>query len=228
GAEVAHSFWQAALSGDFSPTSIRTDFDRKDSQSFRGKTELVSLDVNLDQLIQVARSEKTTLFNLLVTVLNVILHRYTGDEEIIVGTPTSGRVHPDLEDLIGFFINTIPLRTKIKGEQTFRPLLRAVHESSTEALEHQLYPVDRLVHSVSAGRDMSRSNLFDVVIALQNTEKASIEIGGMGIRQLELETETAKFDLTFNFEEKEDRLELSLNYAVDLFGSRTIRSLIGN
>jgi non-ribosomal peptide synthetase component F len=153
----------------------------------------------------------------LAAVVKVLLYRWTGQRDILVGFPIAGRDHPDLEDQIGFYVNTLPLRDRIGEGDSFLALLERVRTAATEAYEHQAYPFDLLVDELQVPRDVSRSPMLDVVVVMQNAGKPAPSIPGLKVRPFLRDYPIAKFDLGFAFEEREGELRADLSYNADLF-----------
>ncbi len=157
-----------------------------------------------------------------------MLYRYTGQEDIIIGTPIAGREHPDLENQIGCFVNTIALRDILTGENSFAQVLKRVKQTAEEAYEHQIYPFDLLVSELDLERDMSRSPIFDVMVVLQNIEATDFSLDKVKISEFESGFSVAKFDLTFEFVETKEGLWLALNYNTNLFSEPKIENIVGH
>ncbi|MEM7415903.1 MAG: condensation domain-containing protein, partial [Gemmatimonadota bacterium] len=222
------AYWGERLA-DVQPLDLPTDRARPPVQSFRGAIRRVALGAELtDRLKELARSEGTTLFNVLMAAFHVLLHRYSGQTDVVVGTPFAGRTHPDVDRLIGMFVNTILIRTAPDPEQTFRSLLQGVTADSTGAQQHQELPFERLVEALQPARDLSRNPLFQVMFALQDRRVASLTLPGVDVRPFELAQDTSKFDLTLYMQEAEEGsagLEGIWEYATDLFDGGTIERM---
>ncbi len=165
---------------------------------------------------------------LLLAAFDVLLHRYTGQDDIVVGTPIAGRTRAETEDLIGFFVNTLVLRVALSGDLSFAALLRRVREVCLGAYAHQDMPFERLVQELAPERDLSRSPLFQVVFALQNAPSEAVDLGGLQISGVTAESATSKFDLTLVMAEGAGGLVCSFEYDVDLFDGATIDRLLGH
>lgn len=172
-----------------------------------------------------------TLFMGLLTITNILLYRYTGQHDLVVGSPIAGRDHADLEDQVGFYVNTLALRSRFDGDDSFGELLHRVRALTLEAYEHQAYPFDELVSSLEMPRDISRNTMFDVMVVLQNTELNGdhVVLDGIQIEEYkDREHTVSKFDLTFNFEEVGDQLNLRLEYNSDLYNRDRIERMVGH
>jgi len=229
------SYWKQKMEGAPAVLEMPTDRPRPAMQSFRGAIQAFDIDKHTSMVLkQLSRQEGTTLFMTLLAVFKVLLYRYSGQEDIVVGTPIAGRNHKELEGLIGFFVNTLVLRTDLGGGPSFRELLKRVREVTLGAYAHQELPFEKLVEEIQPQRDMSRNPLFQVVFILQNTP-------GLNQRSASGEEEpsngehsgnatfgTAKFDLTMSLMETAQVLRGVVEYNTDLFEAETINRMIGH
>ena len=221
--EAQRAFWHEHLAGKLPVLDLSTDHPRPPIKTYRGRTLGFKLSAEITATLgELARRHHSSLFMVLTTAVHVFLHRHTQQEDIIVGTPMAGRHHPDLEDQIGFYINTLPLRAKIAPQQPFVNLLEQVRETVTSAFEHQDYPFDRIVDELAVDRDVSRSPLFDVVVVMQNVDDYELHIDDVEITPLLDDVGGSKFDLQFNFAESDGRLECSIGFNTDLFAEERI------
>src|SRR5207302_250951 len=179
-------------------------------------------------LKQLSRREDVTLFMLLLGAFQTLLHRYSGQEDLIVGSAMAGRTQPETENLIGLFLNTLALRTDMSGEPAFRELLKRVRKTALEAYAHQDVPFEKVVESVPLQRDLSRSPVFQVMFVLQNTPLQPGEVAGLKIDPSLIGSGGAKFDLTLFLEEHPNGLSGSVEYNTDLFDPATILRLLGH
>ncbi|MCP4178736.1 MAG: amino acid adenylation domain-containing protein, partial [bacterium] len=169
---------------------------------------------------------KASLFMMLQSLVKVLFHRYTGQTDIILGSPIAGRVHEDLENQIGFYVNTLSLRDSIEGNLTFNEFLESVKKTCTDAFDNQDYPFDSLVEELDIKRDMSRSPLFDVMVVLQNNDEVSVEIEGLNLSPYNTENTISKFDMTFNFSETGEGLFCDIEYNTDIYSEDIIRRMV--
>src|SRR5262245_15585498 len=160
----------------------------------------------------------------LLAAFQTLLLRYSGQEDIVTGTPIANRTRLETERLIGFFVNMLALRTDLSGNPPFRELLGRVREISLEAFAHQDLPFEKLVEELQIKRDLSREPLFQIVFTLLNAPMPSIELPGLALSPLPMETGTAKFDLTLSVGEGPGGLSAILEYNTDLFDAETVRS----
>src|SRR5688572_10377853 len=176
-------------------------------------------------LKELSQREGVTLFMTLLAGFQSLLARYTGQEEIVVGTPIANRTRGEVEGLIGFFVNTLVLRTDLSGEVSFRQLLGRVRETALGAYTHQDVPFEQLVEELRPERDLSHTPLFQVMFVLQNTPPQGLELPGLSLAVQAVESVTAKFDLTLSIAEGEEGLGATFEYNTDLFEERTMARL---
>ena len=220
------TYWQEVLAGELPTLELHTDFPRPPIKTYEGACLSFDLDsVTTDELIELGRGHEASLFMTLVAVVKVLLHRYTGQEDIILGFPIAGRSHTDLEDQIGLYINMLPLRDQLHGDMPFESLLRQVRETATGAFNHQAYPFDRLVVEVNLVRDVSRSPMFDVIVVLQNVGEEDLSLEGVSIRPFADVYAGSKYDLSFTCEQRGGRLHVNLVYNTDLFRPSRIEQI---
>ncbi len=223
------SYWRRQLKGSLPGLDLPTDRPRPPVQSFKGARESFTLDGSLsDELNAFNLRNEVTLFMTLLSAFKILLYRYSGQKDIIVGTPTAGRNWVEIEDLIGFFVNTLALRTDLSEKPSIRELVRRVREVTLGAFSHQDLPFEKLVEELQPQRDLSRQPLFQMMFVLQNVRQRPLKLQGLTLQPLEIETETAKFDLTLTMTESDGGLIGSLEYSGDLFDAATARRMIGH
>jgi amino acid adenylation domain-containing protein len=216
--EKHRSYWLERLSGEIPALALPTDFPRPAVQSFKGNMLSFTLvSEHTEKLRIFSREQKVSLFMTLLASVKVLLCRYTGQEDIIVGSPIAGRNHADLEDQIGFYVNTLVLRDQVRSDESFLTFLKQIKQTATQAYDHQIYPFDKLTDDLKLRRDLSRSPLFDVLVIMQNNEPAELTLPGVRIEPLEQTPPISKFDLTFEFWEDKTELLINLKYNTDLF-----------
>ncbi len=219
------SYWKRQLSGA-AVLDLPTDRPRPAVQTFRGAKKFAAFPKNLvEELKALSRREGATLFMTLLAAFQTLLHRYTGQDDIVVGSPIAGRTLPELEGLIGVFINTLVLRGNLSGNPTFTELLARVRKAALEAYEHQELPFEKLVEELRPDRDPGRTPLFQVMFVFENTPRAALNIGGLEAAPFEADTGAAKFDLTLSIAEAGGSLEATLEYNTDLFEPATVRRM---
>ncbi len=221
------SYWKKELSGAPTVLELPTDKPRPATQAFRGAIESFQLPKDLlEQLKSLSREQQATMFMLLEAGFATLLHRYTGQEDILVGTPISGRTRSETEKLLGYFLNTVVLRAQFSERMNFLSLLQQVRERALGAYAHPDLPFDRLVADLAPERDPSRSPVFQVMFVLHNPDGVSEVSRASGNR--DLSTGTSKFDLTLVISETKDGLEGMFEYNSDLFNAATIQRMCGH
>ncbi|MFC0514086.1 amino acid adenylation domain-containing protein [Mucilaginibacter angelicae] len=223
------SYWKDKLEG-ISAIQLPTDYRRPVIRSNQGLTEAVFVNKELvNGLNALSRKQGTTLYMTLLSAFIVLLYRYSGQEDISVGTPVSGRSHQEIEGLIGFFINTLVLRNNVQGSEVFTKLLEQVKNTTLEAYNHQEVPFEKVVEAVVKERDMSHSPLFQVMFTLQNTpEIPELKLADVTLSAETAEDTTSKFDISLNLVETADGLVGGLTYNTDLFKTETMQRMIGH
>src|SRR5215213_7250140 len=216
------SYWREQLAGAPAVLELPTDRPRPPVQSYRGAHETFALGGRLsERLRELSRAEGATLFM-------VLLSRYTGQPDIVVGSPIAGRTQVETEDIIGFFVNALALRTDLSGRPTFRELLRRVRETCLGAYAHQEVPFEKLVEELQPERSLSHSPVFQVIFALQNVPAETLELPGLKLSTIEGESGTAKFDLILHMSESDAAVEGTLGYSTDLFDAATVRRMLAH
>jgi amino acid adenylation domain-containing protein/non-ribosomal peptide synthase protein (TIGR01720 family) len=227
--EAQLAYWRRALAGAPAAIDLPTDRPRPPLQSHRGGQLRFSLGRELTRALQaLARREGATLFMTLLAAYDVLLHRYTGQGEIVVGSPIAGRTRAETEPLLGFFLNTLVLRTRVSGADSFRALLRRVRTECLGAYAHQDAPFERLVQELRPDTDPSRSPLFQVIFNLQNAPVEAVALPGVEVSRVVAGSMTVKVDLTLIMNESQGALGGVFEYATDLFDATTIERLLGH
>lgn len=223
------SYWKTRLDG-VPVLEMPTDFARPPMHTYQGANLHFRLDVETSRgLNELAKKQGATLFMVLFASLQTLLHRYSGQDDVCVGTPIAGRVRPELEQLIGCFVNTLAIRSDLAGNPTFTSLLKQVQQNLTGAYDHQDIPFERLVDELGVAREMSHTPLFQVMFVLQNaTTTSALSLPGLNIELLPEESETSKFDLTINMREEKGALVGDFEYRTDLFMAATIQRMISH
>ena len=217
-------FWKKELEGASTQLELPLDKPRPAVQKFCGATEFFQLPAELlEQLRSLARQEQASLFMLLEAAFVALLHRYTGQSDILLGTPVSCRTHTEFHSLVGCFLNTVVLRSQLAERQNFRSLLRQVRERSLRAYAHADLPFDSLVTELAPARDVGRSPLLQAMFVLHAPGGISQVSKASGNHRLE--TGTSKFDLTLMLSESGPGLEGVIEYSTDLFLPETIRRM---
>ncbi|HEU4556634.1 MAG TPA: condensation domain-containing protein, partial [Longimicrobium sp.] len=223
------AYWKERLAGAPELLELPTDHPRPPVQTYRGASVLVELSPELLERLQaLGRSEGATLYMTLLGAFQVLLSKYAGSEDVVVGSPIAGRTRAEVEELIGFFVNTLVLRTDLSGDPSFREVLGRVREATLGAYAHQELPFEKLVAELQPERSLSHSPLFQVLFTLQNAESwgdalAGLKVGGVGAAM-----EIAQFDLSLTLFTTAQGLLGALNYSTDLFERGTIDRMLGH
>jgi amino acid adenylation domain-containing protein len=221
------SYWREQLAGAPPTLELPLDRPRPERESFRGARLEQSLPQELsNRLRQLCKREGVTLYMTLLTAFQVLLSKYSLQEDILVGSPIANRNQPHTEGLIGCFLNTLVMRTDLSGNPPFRELLRTVREVALGAFENQDVPFEKIVSELRPERSLSHSPLFQVMFVLENAPVYPLTIQGLMVKSRYLSTGATKFDLTLFAVEVEGSLELKLDYNTDLFDAQTIRRML--
>ncbi|MEQ4487201.1 condensation domain-containing protein, partial [Cohnella silvisoli] len=219
-------FWKDKLSGAVPVLNLPTDYARPPRLDYAGDVLSVSLDSRATRsLAEMCARTGTTLYMALLGAFAALLHRYTGQNDIWIGSPVAGRPHADLADMIGMFVNTVVMRNEVHGELTFAEQLMKVKNNTLDALAHDRFPFEELVDSLAVLRDVSRNPLFDVMFVLQNMGLPKVVNGDVQFEPVEFRRMTAKFDLTLEIVEQADELRCHFEYRKSLFRRETIERL---
>ncbi len=220
-------YWRRQLGGELPVLNLPTDKPRPEVQSFRGSSESLQMPVALvERLNALAKREGVTLFMLLLAGFKALLSRYTEQTDVVIGSPIANRTRMELEGLIGFFVNTLTLRTDLSGNPTFHELISRVRAVSLEAYAHQDMPFEQLVEQMQPERTMSRNPLFQIMFQMENTPKEELPLPGLVLSPVEVERVTTQFDLSFDVMENDDGLIAVAEYSTDLFNKTTISSML--
>jgi amino acid adenylation domain-containing protein len=222
GAFESHfSYWHEQLDG-LSDLALPTDRPRPPMQSFRGAVQWIKLPESLSRALGLlAQQEGITLYMLLLAAFQVLLHRYTGSEDIPVATPSANRNRPEIEGIVGFFVNTLILRSRCSREMSFRRLARQVRETALNCYTHQELPFDRIVERLRPNRELGRNPLAQVVFGFDSASVAS-DFGNLSATIRSIDNHTAKFDLFLSLRLKPEGIMGRVEYSTDLFEAATI------
>ena len=222
------SFWKQQLSDAPPVLALPTDYPRPAVQSYGGGREPITIPAALvRELKSLCQDAEVTLFMLLLAAYQMLLHRHTGQEDIVVGTDIANRNRIETESLIGFFINQLVLRTDLSGDPSFLDLLGRVREVVVGAFAHQDFPFDKLVDALKPERQSAFTPLFQVKLVLQNVPLTMPEIPDLKLRSQEVDTGTSQFDLILNLFETEQGLVGEMYYKTDLFKPESVARLVG-
>jgi len=196
-------------------------------QGFKGET--INFSIGEEVSLKIKRlvvENDATLYMFLLTALNILLSAYSGQEDIVVGTPIAGRENADLEGIIALFINVLPIRNHPGKDKTFRQFLTEVKKNTLKAYENQGYPFESLVEKLDMEKDLSRNPLFDVELVVLNMENPVLEAEGLRFKPFEFELGVSQVDLAFYVSEYDEDIRLNLMYSTDLFKRETMNDLI--
>ncbi|MFF2528400.1 edeine biosynthesis hybrid PKS-NRPS EdeI [Brevibacillus sp. NPDC058079] len=221
-------FWLKELDGELPVLNLPTDHPRPSVQSFEGDVLTFEIPQERTQkILALAKNNGSTLYMTLLGALTIMLSKYAGEEDIIIGSPVAGRHHADLENIVGVFLNTLAMRNFPRSDRTVADFLQEVKERALAALSHADYPFEMLVDRLTLPKDTARNPLFDVMFILQNTgdAKGSMSANGLTLSPYPFEQRSAQFDLTFDIIEREQRLIVDIEYSNKLFSKETIASM---
>jgi amino acid adenylation domain-containing protein/non-ribosomal peptide synthase protein (TIGR01720 family) len=224
------AYWGEKLAGTPELLELPTDTPRPPQQSYQGAQHKQRLSASLSQFItELSRQQGVTVFMTMLASFNILLSRYSRQNDICVGSPIANRTHSQTEGLIGFFVNTLVLRSKIlPEEQSFIDWLLETRQTCLEAYAHQDIPFEMLVEQLQPARSLSHHPLFQVMLVLQNSEAEKLELPGLKVTALDSELPVAKFDLTLNLVEEGGQFHCTWEYATDLFEAETIERMAAN
>lgn len=235
-ADFLWEYWKQKLSGDLPVSVLPTDFPRPAVQTYNGASHVFDIDTALTRRLKLLAADmNVTPYMLLLAAFKVLLKRYTGQDDIIVGSPVAGRSKADFNPVVGFFSNTLALRTDLGGNPTFKTLLKRVRETVLGGLLHQDYPFALLIERIKPDRDPGRSPVFQIMFVLEKPhlvmesapfvlkeQGAEMNLGGLQIESMPLEQRSSQFDLTLMMVESDGRMIGSMEYNTDLFLRETI------
>lgn len=216
-------YWINKFSSDISLLNLPTDYPRPLVKNFAGDNITIKLDQAVgSKLRRLIKETNSTMYVVLLSAVNILLSRYSAQEDIIVGTPIAGRSHPDIDNIVGMFVNTLVMRNYPKGEMTYIEFLKEVKTTALEAYENQDYQFEDLVDQLGLSRTMSRNPLYDVMVVMQNIDRDDIEISDLRFKPYHYENKIAKFDLTVSACEMDEGLLIILEYSTQLFKHESI------
>jgi len=225
--ETQLNYWKQQLQGTLPGLQLPIDYPPTANQNYQGAEQSLSLCKSLTSAIKnLSRQAGATIFMTLLATFKLLLCRHTGQEDIIIGSPIAGRNHQGTEDLIGCFLNTLPLRTNLSGNPSFRQLLTQVMEVTLAAYSHQDIPFEKLVEELKPERFLNRHPVFDVMFNMINTPTVNLEITGLTFEPLKITQLDSKFFLTLFVQEQAEELNINLVYRQDLFSPEHISNLL--
>ncbi|HEY8919920.1 MAG TPA: condensation domain-containing protein, partial [Chitinophaga sp.] len=225
-------YWLQQFNGEVPVLDLLTDHPRPAVKTSNGDTVPFVLDAALTTaLSDLALQQEASLYMVLTAAVKAMLHRYTGQQDLVIGTPAAGRDHADLVNQIGLYVNTLALRTQFESDDSFSALLGKVKQTTLEAYDHQLYPFEQLVKATQLSYDRSRSPLTDVWIQYMDStlqEKSNTTWNGLKITDLKLADKACKFDLAFEYIKAGEQVNVIIRYNTDLFKRATIHEMRNN
>ncbi|WP_080283458.1 non-ribosomal peptide synthetase, partial [Clostridium botulinum] len=220
-------YWINRFSDEIPVLNIPTDYERPSVQSHEGDSVSFEVDREITlRLRKLAKETGTTMHMVMLSVFNILLSKYSGQDDIVIGTPIAGRPHADLQNIMGMFVNTLALRNNPKGNKKYIDFLKEVKENSLRAYENQSYQLEALVEKLDIRRDISRNPLFDVMFNMVDAvTDRDIKLDDIVLKQYNNKNKVSKFDLTLNVMENNDKLNFSIEYCTKLFKKETIEKL---
>ncbi|MCL9807005.1 amino acid adenylation domain-containing protein [Flavobacterium amniphilum] len=231
--QKSKEYWVNQFAGELPTIELPSFKKRPLVQTFNGDYKLHRFSTGFSEKLKAfSKEHDATLFMVLMAGIKTLLHRYSNQDDIIIGTPIAGREHPDLENQIGLYLNTLAIRTQFEEGEGFLEILKKEKETLLNGYQHQNYPFDELVGNLNLKRDLSRSTLFDVVVVLQNQAQLNnlsdnTNLKGLQAELFDFDSNTSKFDLTFTFFETQ-QLELNITYNTDIYDSLFIDSIFSH
>ncbi|MEN7551666.1 amino acid adenylation domain-containing protein [Rapidithrix thailandica] len=224
-------YWLQLFSEELEPLNMPTDTPRPDKKTYEGNTLHATLDAEETNILrQFTQQHEGTLFMSLMVVLNALFHKYTGQEDIVIGAPVAGREHSGLQEQIGLFVNTLALRNAFSTDDTINELYKTIRQNTLEAYTHQWYPFDTLLKKLDYPAQPGRSPLFDVMIVLQNIPYNPMDEipESLSVQELTFDWGSSKYDFCFFFIEEEDHIHIHLEYDKVLYSTSAVHHLLRN
>jgi amino acid adenylation domain-containing protein len=220
-------YWLQKYSSEIPVLSMPVDFTRPSMQSFEGDSIGFKLDKELtSDLNKISKETGSTMYMTLLSGISILLSKYSGQEDLVIGSPISGRPHADLDKIIGVFVNTLAMRNRPEGSKSYKEFLMEVKENALRAYENQEYQFEELVEKLSIRRDISRNPLFDVMFTMQNMDSSEIELKNLKFKEYKNNNKIAKFDLTFTAVETSEEVSMDINYCTKLFKKETVERIV--
>lgn len=220
-------YWISVFNDEIPVLCMPYDYKRPIMQTYEGDSVQFEVNENLtEELRRITRKTGTTMHMVLLSAFNILLSKYSNQEDIVIGIPIAGRLHENLQNMIGMFVNTLVMRNKPQGEKNFIEFLEEVKENSLRAYENQSYQFEQLVEKLNIRKDISRNPLFDVMFSMINKEcEEEFNLDEFALSNYSVQNKISKFDLTLNALEKDKTLEFSLDYCSKLFTRKTMERL---
>ncbi|QOT00303.1 amino acid adenylation domain-containing protein [Brevibacterium sp. JNUCC-42] len=225
-AKAQEKYWLDTFSGDIPVLELATDFPRPTVQEFTGaRIEFELNESQSERLLTYCNEQGSTLYMTLLAALNVLLHKYSDQNDIVIGTPIAGRQLAELEHVMGMFVNTLAMRSQLVTDATFGQFLSEVQANSLKAFENQDYPLETLIEKLDVQRDVSRNPLFDVMFSVQNIDVSAFTMANLAMSSYEFTHDIAKFDMTVVAAEREGKIVFDWEYRTQLFRHETIERM---
>ncbi len=230
GAESSYAadmqYWRQQLAGELPLLELPTDYARPSLQTFQGQRATIYISADLaDRLQQVSRAHNATFFMVLLAAFNVLLRHYSGQEDILIGTPTAGRLKSEFEGIVGFFINNLVLRTDLGGNPSFVELVQRVRKTALEAFEHQSVPFDQLVEELQPERSLDRSPIFQVLFTLQNAPLPPLRLDDLEMKPIDFQSLHARYDLAVDIYPFEGNYRCDFEFNTDIYVGKTVQQM---
>jgi amino acid adenylation domain-containing protein len=227
--EAEIGYWKKQLEGAPTTIEIKTDGARPAVQTYEGRSESIEIgEEAVRRLKEVGGRQGATMYMVMAAAMEVLMYRYSGQEDMVIGTPVANRVRQETEPLIGCFINVLALRAKLSNNPTYNEMLRQAREVILDALTHQDLPFEKLVEALQIERDPSRSPLFQVMFALQSARNPETELPGLTLTPMDEENKAAHFDLNMAVQEEGQSMSATLTYNIDLFNAETVTQMLSD
>ncbi|WCF06624.1 amino acid adenylation domain-containing protein [Paenibacillus thiaminolyticus] len=219
-------YWLERFEGNLPVLSLPTDYERPALFDFHGSRHAFTISTELtEQIQQLTKEKECTLYMFLLAAFSILLSKYSGQEDIVIGTPVSGRIHPDVESVVGMFVNTLPMRTYPSIRKSFDQFLEEIKEDTLRSFEHQSYSLDKLVDKLGLVRDLSRNPLFSVMLNVLDFNTEIRSLGELTLTNLTLDSGVSKFDITLQVTEENGFIACEMEYASSLFRKETIEKM---
>jgi amino acid adenylation domain-containing protein/non-ribosomal peptide synthase protein (TIGR01720 family) len=227
--EEQMSYWKKRLKDSPALLELPYDRPRPPVQSFRGEMTTCAIDASLkERLRELCAANQTSLFMSLLAAFTVLMHRYSGDSDIVVGSPVANRNRREIESIIGFFVNTLALRSDLSDDPTFTELLERMRKTCIEAYAHQDLPFEKIVDELNPERHMDRQPIVQVIFVLQNAPMPELSLSGLAVTPLDADAVTVRFDLEVNAWEQPEGIHFNVFYSSDLFDRKTIDDMMSS
>ena len=226
-AERSLEWWRETLSGAPPALAIRTDHPRASTPTYRGSTVRFEIDADTMRALRaLAERDRVSVFAASLAVTGILLGRYSGQDDVVIGCPLANRESREVQSLIGFFVNTLPVRLRLDSSASFRDLVKQAHATMAGVVAHQELPFERLVDALPLERDLTRSPIYQAVIAYEPADEAVLNLAGVSAKPLSLDTNTAKFEFTFSLNDTRDGCRGALDYNSDLYDEATAQRMV--